>query len=94
MYWKKRKKKIDEHRDLAVLDDVGILCVFRVAACVLYGVPLAAPHTGHAGHAPAGQMDRWGRIESPGWENIFHVVLGSHTHRKRCKIIKECLVLT
>lgn len=43
--------------DLAVLDDVDIHCIVHVAACVLYGVPLAAPHTGHTGHAPAGQMN-------------------------------------
>lgn len=48
---------MDKQTDLAALDDVGVHRVVHVAACVLHGVPLAAPYTGHAGHAPAEQMD-------------------------------------
>lgn len=48
---------MDKQTDLAALDDVGVHRVVNVAACVLHGVPLAAPYTGHAGHAPAEQMD-------------------------------------
>lgn len=48
---------MDEQTDLALLDNVGIHRIVSVTACVLSGVPLAAPHTGHAGHAPAGQTD-------------------------------------
>lgn len=47
----------EKQTDLATLDDVGLFCVVHVAACVLHRVPLAAPCTGHAGHAPAQQMD-------------------------------------
>lgn len=50
-------EKMAEGTDLAVLDDVGVHGVVHVTARVLPGVPLAAPHTGHAGHAPAGQTD-------------------------------------
>lgn len=57
MYKKKCARKTDEQTDLALLDDVGIRRIVRVTACVLSGVPLAAPQTGHAGHAPAGQID-------------------------------------
>lgn len=55
--------------NLPVLNDVGARGVISIAAGVVVCVPLAAPRTGHARHAPKSHT----QIQSPDAKvKIFH----------------------